>query len=87
MALHGDGKGVNVQSAVNAARNSGWAKTTLAYAASTGDITEVDAQVLRLEGKLKSWNETRGDNDSVKVAFEIVKTPDSTYDTTVSITA
>jgi hypothetical protein len=68
-----------------AMRSAYWAKTTLAFAASTGDITHINAQVIRLEGKLKSWNETRGDNDSVKVAFEIVKTPDSTYNTTVSV--
>lgn len=63
------------------------AKTTLHWAASTGDITYVGAQVTRFEGKIKSWTESRPDNGNVQIAFEIVKTPDSTYDTTLAVTA
>lgn len=63
------------------------AKTTLHWAASTGDITDVGAQVTRFEGKLKSWTESRPDNGNVQVAFEIVKTPDSSYATTLAVTA
>lgn len=63
------------------------AKTTLHWAAATGDITLVGAQVTRFEGKIKSWTESRPDNGNVQVAFEIVKTPDSTYSTTLAVTA
>jgi len=70
-----------------AMRTAAHAKTTLHFAASTGDITDVDAQVSRMEGKFKSWQESRGQNDSVKVSFEIVKTPDSTYASTIAVTS
>jgi len=32
-----------------------------------------------MEGQIKSWNMTRGDNDTVKVAIEIVPVASNTY--------
>jgi hypothetical protein len=35
--------------------------------------------VFRIEGRIKRWNETRPDNDTVKVAIEIAKAADNSY--------
>lgn len=63
------------------------AKTTLHWAAATSDILLSGCQVCRFEGKIKSWVESRPDNGNVSVAIEIVKSPDSTYNTTLAVTA
>lgn len=63
------------------------AKTTLHFSAATGDITLSGAQSTDFEGKIKSWSESRPDNGNVTVSFEIVKTPDSSFDTLVAVTA
>ncbi len=55
------------------------AGTLLHFALATGTITNIDEHVFRLEGKIKKWEEVRGDNDTVKVSFEIVKSAESTY--------
>jgi len=63
------------------------AKTVLHFAAATGDITETGCLVTRMEGIIKSWTESRPDNGNVTVAFEIVKSPKSTYATVLAVTA
>ena len=62
------------------------AKTTLHWSAVTGDILLVGAQSTDFEGKIKSWSESRPDNGNVTVSFEIVKTPDSTFNTLLAVT-
>jgi hypothetical protein len=59
--------------------------TTLHFALTTGAIADVGQSVFRLEGKFKSWNETRPDNDTVKVSVEIVKDAGNTYASNWSI--
>lgn len=61
--------------------------TLLHFAAATGDITEVGAQVTEFEGKIKSWNESRPDNGNVTVSFEIVRSPASYFPTEISVVA
>jgi hypothetical protein len=53
--------------------------TTLHFALTSGAIADTGQHVFRLEGKIKSWNETRPDNDTVKVAIEIAKDASNTY--------
>jgi hypothetical protein len=55
------------------------ANTPLHFALATGTITDIDEHVFRLEGRLKKFEESRGDNDTVKVSFEIAKAADSSY--------
>ena len=55
------------------------AGTTLHFALASGTVTDVDQHVFRLEGKFSRWEEARADGDTVKVSFEIQRTPDSTY--------
>jgi hypothetical protein len=59
--------------------------TILHFALTTGAIADVGQSVFRLEGKFKSWNETRPDNDTVKVSVEIVKDAGNTYASNWSI--
>ena len=49
------------------------------YALATGTITDVGQHVFRLEGQISKWEETRGDNDTVKVSGEITKAAANTY--------
>lgn len=53
--------------------------TVLHFALTSGAIADIGQHVFRLEGQLKSWNETRGDNDTVKVAVEIVPVASNSY--------
>jgi hypothetical protein len=53
--------------------------TVLHFALTSGAIADTGQHVFRLEGKIKSWNETRPDNDTVKVAIEIAKDAGNTY--------
>lgn len=62
-----------------ALRTAYMANTVLAYALTTGDITHIGQHVFRLEGQISKWEETRGDNDTVKVSGEITKAASSTY--------
>jgi hypothetical protein len=55
------------------------AGTTLHFAFSTGTITDTDNQVFRMEGRFSRWEQANADGDTVKVSFEIQRTPDSTY--------
>ena len=55
------------------------ANTVLHWALATGTITDIAEHVFRMEGRLAKFEETRADNDSVKVAFEIQPDPISTY--------
>lgn len=49
------------------------------YALATGTITDIGQHVFRLEGQISKWEETRGDNDTVKVTGEITKAAANTY--------
>lgn len=49
------------------------------YALATGAVTDIGQHVFRLEGVIKKWEETRGDNDTVKVSGEIAKAAANTY--------
>ena len=49
------------------------------YALASGAIADVGQVVFRIEGRIKSWNETRPDNDTVKVAIEVAKAADNSY--------
>ena len=53
--------------------------TILAWAFATGDSADIGQHIFRMEGRLKRWEESRPDNDTVKVSFEIVKAADNTY--------
>ena len=49
------------------------------YALASGTVTDVGQVLFRIEGRIKSWNETRPDNDTVKVAIEVAKAADNSY--------
>jgi hypothetical protein len=49
------------------------------YALASGTVTDVGQVVFRLEGRIKSWNETQPDNDTKKVSIEIAKAADNSY--------
>ena len=70
-----------------AMRAAYYAKTPHHYAFCTGDITHVGQHVAELQGIIKSWNETHPDNDTVKVACEIVRDPSATFASEVSVVA
>lgn len=53
--------------------------TVLHFALTSGAIADTGQHVFRMEGQIKSWNITRGDNDTVKVAIEIVPVASNTY--------
>ena len=53
--------------------------TILAWAFATGDSADIGQHIFRMEGRLKRWEESRPDNDTVKVSFEIAKAADNTY--------
>ena len=53
--------------------------TVLHWAFATGDSADIGQYIFRIEGRLKRWEETRPDNDTVKVAFEIAKAADNAY--------
>jgi hypothetical protein len=53
--------------------------TILAWAFATGDSADIGQYIFRMEGRLKRWEESRPDNDTVKVSFEIAKAADNTY--------
>lgn len=53
--------------------------TMLHWAIASGDITHEGQHVFRFEGKLKKWEQTNGDNETIKVAYEIAPDPGSTY--------
>ena len=53
--------------------------TVLAWAFATGDSADIGQHIFRMEGRLKRWEESRPDNDTVKVSFEIAKAADNTY--------
>jgi len=55
------------------------ANTILAWAFATGDSADIGQHIFRMEGRLKRWEESRPDNDTVKVSFEIAKAADNTY--------
>ena len=60
-------------------RNAYVAGTVLHFALTSGAIADTGQHVFRLEGRIKSWNETRPDGDTVKVAIEITKAADNSY--------
>ena len=53
--------------------------TVLHWAFATGDSADIGQYIFRIEGRLKRWEETRPDNDTVKVAFEVAKAADNAY--------
>lgn len=55
------------------------------YAASSGTITDTGNYVIRIEGRIKRWEESQPDNDTVKVSFEIAKAADNSYSTAFSV--
>ena len=62
-----------------AMRSAYVAGTVHHYALASGAIADVGHVVFRIEGRIKCWNETRPDNDTVKVAIEIAKAADNSY--------
>jgi hypothetical protein len=60
-------------------RTAYMANTPLHFALSSGAIADVNQNVFRFEGRLKRWEESRPDNDVVKISFEIARNPDSGY--------
>lgn len=60
-------------------RTAYMANTMLHWASASGTIADEGQHVFRFEGKLKKWEQSNGDNDTVKVAFEIAPDPGSTY--------
>lgn len=57
------------------------AGTLLHWAFATGTITDVTQQVVEIEAKIKKWEESHPDNDTVKVAIELAKDASSTFAT------
>jgi len=45
----------------------------------TGDITHIGQYVFRLEGRLKRFEQSNPDNDTVKVSFEVTHAGENTY--------
>ena len=70
-----------------ALRAAYYAKTPLHYAFCTGAIADTGQHVAELQGLIKSWNETHPDNDTVKVAVEIVRDPAAAFASEVSVVA
>ena len=62
-----------------ALRDAYTAGTVLHFAMATGDITHIGQYVFRIEGRLKRWEQSQPDNDTVKVSFEITHAGDNTY--------
>ncbi len=63
------------------------AGTTLHFVFATGTSTDVDQQLFRMEGKFSRWEQANADGDTVKVSFEVQRTPDSTYASNWSVVA
>jgi hypothetical protein len=61
--------------------------TVLHWALATGTITDETNQVVEIEGKIKKWDESHPDNDSVKVSIEITRDASSTFATEFSVVA
>jgi hypothetical protein len=61
------------------------AGTTLHWAVSSGTITNTGNYVFRMEGRLKRFEESQPDNDTVKVSVEIAKAADSSYASAFSV--
>lgn len=55
------------------------------YAISSGTITDTGNYVMRIEGRIKRFEETQPDNDTVKVSMEIAKAADNSYATAWSV--
>jgi hypothetical protein len=53
--------------------------TILHFAMATGDITHIGQYVFRLEGRLKRFEQSNPDNDTVKVSFEVTHAGENTY--------
>lgn len=55
------------------------AGTTWHWAFATGTITDINEHVFRMEGKISKFEESRPDNDTVKVTFEVQPDAASSY--------
>lgn len=62
------------------------ANTILHFAVATGTVTDSAEHVFRMEGRFSKWEESRAENDSVKVSFEIQPDPVSTYASAWAVT-
>lgn len=62
------------------------ANTTLHFVLATGTVTDTAEHAFRMEGKFSKWEESRAENDSVKVSFEIQPDPSSSYASNYAVT-